>query len=347
MTRMIDPSELEGEELFDWYRRSPADVEAEREAARQAQYDAFVKSIRGAPSSPEAGAIAGPGRSDDSDVDLIKAYYRPSGPFVAPPVMAPPSGPQVGPSLDAHGGPAVGGPRSGFFGTHRYSPALGEYRTDLPFPLNSVTPKANPNWFELADQSLVQRDEVERIYAEQQRRLRGRDDVQPELRVHTIDNLPTGTIPRVEQVPKGERELDPTCSPYGGWERDAGFPRYSARTQRYEAQVTRAPGLDYVVRIPGQRPVKFDGCAVWDRRHPLLEAKGPGYAALLPKALEWGFFGSMAKGAVDQAGRQAGAAPNQRIEWHVAEPGALEYFEDVTYGDRPPIIVKQTRARGE
>jgi hypothetical protein len=53
----------------------------------------------------------------------------------------------------------------------------------------------------------------------------------------------------------------------------------------------------------------------------------------------------MLKGAVDQAGRQANAAPRQRIEWHVAEPGAFEFFDDATWPDRPPIVLQQTSAR--
>jgi hypothetical protein len=351
---MIDPSTLEGDELETWYLRSPADVEAEREAARQARYDAFVRSIGGASSSPEAsneerngaaGASVGQTPSNDSDPRLITAYYRPIGPGLAPPVMVPPSGPLAGPSVDARGGPVIGASGSGFFGTHDYSPALGGYFTDLPSPLNSVTPKANPNWFELGDGSLAQRGEVERVYAEQQRRLKGQQDVPPASNLRPVDRLADGYVPRADQVARGERELDPTCAPNGGWERDPGFNSSSDRTKQYEAQITRAPGLDYVVRNPGQPPVKFDGCAVWDPHHPLLEAKGPGYASLMPKSIEWGFYGNMLKGAVDQAGRQAGAAPNQRIEWHVAEPGALEFFEDATAPDRPPIVVQQTRAR--
>jgi hypothetical protein len=146
-------------------------------------------------------------------------------------------------------------------------------------------------------------------------------------------------------VERGDRELDPTCAPYGGWERDPNFKSYSDRTKRYETQITHAPGLDYVVRNPGQRPVKFDGCAVWDPRHPLLEAKGPGYASLLPKSLEWGFYGNMLKGAVGQADRQAEVARDRRIEWHIAEPGAVKFFRDATFPDRPPIVVKSTAAR--
>ena len=182
---------------------------------------------------------------------------------------------------------------------------------------------------------------MERIYAEQQRRLKGQGDVEPDARVRAVDNWKDGEVPLATQVQAGERELDPTCHPNGGWERDPNFRGYSERTKRYETQVTHAPGLDYVLRNPGQRPVKFDGCAVWDPRRPLLEAKGPGYAPLLPKSLEWGFYGSMLRGAVDQAE----AAPNQRIEWHVAEPGAFEFFDDATYPMRPPIVLQQTPVR--
>jgi hypothetical protein len=352
MARMIDPSTLEGGELFDWYNRSPADVEAEREAARQAKYDAFVKSIGSASASGDA--TAGPTNSTDGSDDapsgtepgVIQArYYRPIAPVVmGPPVMEAPSGPRVGPSVDARGGPPSGGARSGFFGSHDYSDTLGGYYTDLPKPLNFVT-SHTPGWWQLGDGTLAQQDEVERIYAEQQRRLKGQEDAEPALRVHTVDNLPAGQIPRVEQVPKGERELDPTCSPYGGWERDPGFPRYSQRTKLYETQITRAPGLDYVVRIPGEKPVKFDGCAVWDPRHPLLEAKGPGYADLLPKAAQWHFLKSMGDKAKGQAARQADAARDHRVEWHIAEPGALPFFRDETMDSQPPIAPQLTPPR--
>ena len=58
-----------------------------------------------------------------------------------------------------------------------------------------------------------------------------------------------------------------------------------------------------------------------------------------------GFFGNMLRGAVDQADRQREAAPKQRIEWHVAEPGAVEFFDGVTAPMRPPIVLQQTPAR--
>lgn len=39
--RNLDPSLLEGDELDRWYRRSPAELDAEREAARTDRYNSF------------------------------------------------------------------------------------------------------------------------------------------------------------------------------------------------------------------------------------------------------------------------------------------------------------------
>jgi len=356
---MIDPSELEGAELINWYQRSPADVEAEREAARQDRYDAFVKSIGTAaepqddsdvepgppsydrvPDGPNSRSASGSG-SYDGDTGLIQARFPLP---TAAPVMPPPSGPMVGPTFDAWGAPPVGAAKSGFFGSHAFSPALRGYFTDLPSPLNTVS-ATGTHWWELGDGSLAQPDEVERIYAEQQRRLRGQDKAEPAARVRAVNRLQDGYIPRADQVAKDERELDPTCHPNGGWERDPGFDKYPELAKRYEAQIARAPGLDYVVRNPGQKAVRFDGCAVWDPQHPLLEAKGPRYAPLIARARKSTFLKDMLTGDADQAYRQAKAAPHQRIEWHVAEPGAYAYFNDATQAAQPPIVVQVTPPR--
>jgi hypothetical protein len=364
MARMIDPSELEGDELANWYRRSPADVEAEREAARQAKYDTFINSIGGG-ADAQVGAATDAPRSADDDLNydpsdgrtgggeagdqaggVVKArYFRPFGvPPMGAPVMEPPSGLRAAPPLDGRGVAPTGAPASGFFGQHRYLDTFQGYATDLPSPLNFV--QATPTgWWELSDGRRVQSDEVERIYAEQKRRLRGQDSAEPAARLRVVDRLPDGHVPRVDQIEKGERELDPTCAPYGGWERDPNFKSYSDRTKQYETQITHAPGLDYVVRNPEQRPVKFDGCAVRDPRHPLLEAKGPGYASLLPKARQWNFYNSMSDGVLAQADRQVRAARDQRIEWHLAEPGAYQFFDDATKYYQPPIAPKLTPAR--
>ena len=350
MARMIDPSTLTGEELFNWYTRSPADVEAEREAARQAQYDAFVKSIQ--QPSPDGGESFGStpsnqaGESSSREPRLVEAkYLEPPLPTVmGPPVMETPSGFRVGPTVSAPGGAPSSPPRSGFFGSNTYSDTLGGYHTDLPSPLNFVFSMPG-KWWQLNDHSVASTDEVERIYAEQQRRLRGQDKSVPAARVHVVDNLPAGQIPTAKQLQKDDRELDPTCHPNGGWERDANFEKYSDAAKRYEIQIARAPGLDYVVRNPGQSPVRFDGCAVWDRRHPLLEAKGPNYAPLIDRARNSTFYPLMRAKDIGQPERQARAARNQRIEWHVAEPAAFDYFNGLTGDHQPPIVVQVTPPR--
>jgi hypothetical protein len=121
--------------------------------------------------------------------------------------------------------------------------------------------------------SSVPKAEVERINAEQQRMIRGEDEPEPAPRgnVREVDRLPSGVIPHAQQMEKRDRELDPTCHPNGGWELEPGYSRRPKRTKDYEEQIAHAPGLDYVVRNPGENAVKFDGCAVWNPRHELLQ----------------------------------------------------------------------------
>lgn len=121
-----------------------------------------------------------------------------------------------------------------------------------------------------------------------------------------------------------------------GWELDPHFKRYSQRTQRYESQISRAPGLDYVVRIPGEKAVKFDGCAVWDSRRQLLEAKGPGYASLIDVAKRYGFLKSVRSGPISQSDRQHKAARGRPVDWHYAEDEATGFFDE-TVKPSPPI----------
>jgi hypothetical protein len=254
----------------------------------------------------------------------------------------------VGPPVDARGGPPIDAAKSGFFSTRRYVDAIGGYyNTDLPSPLNFVT-QTPSGWWQLGDGSLAPAGEVERIYAEQQRRLKGQDDAPPPAPTSVVNKLKDGQVPRADQLAKGQRELDPTCAPNGGWERDPGFDTNPVLSKQYQTQIARAPGLEYVVRNPGQNAVRFDGCAVWDPRHPLLEAKGPGYASLIANARESKsefFFNNMRGKDAGQANRQATVAPNQRIEWHVAEPGAYDYFNEATGRRQPPIVVQMTPPR--
>jgi hypothetical protein len=109
---------------------------AERAAARQEQYDAFVRSIGGASETHDDSATQPPGLVDgaiqegpddwgsdeigagDDDTGLVKArYFRP---FATPTMPPPPSGLRVGPSLGARGTAPIGAPASGFFGAYGF-----------------------------------------------------------------------------------------------------------------------------------------------------------------------------------------------------------------------------------
>lgn len=322
--RQIDVDLLEGEALDRWYRRSFDEIETEREAVRADRFNAFFAQPdeEPAPEGVRTGQpdISSPGRG--GGWQEVRFLVPPSPPTLRP------GGVRIGAP------PAVGGvqgsvPAGGFFDTHQPvpNPARGPaYITDLPSPLNVVTPRTG-NWFELGDGTLVKGvDEVERIGAEQGRRMRGEADREPAARVRTADRFRDGQIPRVDQLEKNQREADATCHPYGGWERDPGFASNAERSRRYETQISRAPGLDYVVRNPGEKPVKFDGCAVWDPRHQLLEAKGLGYASLFRSSARSPGMSGFRAPTESQARRQASAARGRTTEWHVAEPEAVPYF---------------------
>ena len=329
--REIDPSLLDGEELDRWYRRSSNEIAAERQSDRAGRYKAFFAGLNEVAEPRPVEMDVSSQRTPGSALGWTEArvVVRPMAPMAPP--RAAPGGPRIG-SPPATANAPTDFPRGGFFDAHSAipNPTLGPiYITDLPAPLNAVTPRLG-GWFELGDGRLVHGvDEVERTYAEQQRHMRGEVDVEPSARVHAADRFADGVIPRAEQIAKGQREEDATCHPNGGWELDPGFQTNSLRSQLYETQITRAPGLDYVVRNPGSAPVKYDGCAVWDPKRPLLEAKGPGYAGLVkgpPRPWQSG----LRKGLEGQARRQANAALGKPVEWYVAEPPAVPYFEGVT-----------------
>ncbi len=339
--RDVDPGLLEGEGLDRWYRRSFGEIEAEREASRLARHEAFfaTPSQERSPDSGETGRANASGSGRDSTWQEARVVAPPS-PTLRPGgvrIGVPPTTARV-PNVTSAGG---------FFDGHKPipNPALGPaYISDLPQPLNVVTPKVG-GWFELGDGTLVKgADEVERIYAEQQRRMSGAGDPEPPARVDTADRFRDGVIPRADQLEKKQREKDATCHPNGGWERDPGFAKNRERGRRYETQITRAPGLDYVVRNDGERPVKFDGCAVWDPRRQLLEAKGPGYAKIIAWSRRKPHLTGFANESPSQARRQATAALGRTTEWHVAEPEAVPYFSNVLR-PYPSLRVEQTPPR--
>ncbi|WP_397397464.1 hypothetical protein [Phenylobacterium sp.] len=341
-----DPSRLEGAALDRWYRRSPARIRAEREAARRAQYEAFFGPGGGISEAiPEDGITSAPGSRADSRTNVLQFARREPIP-TTPTVVTTGGRPILGVPPVTGAGWASGATES-FFETYPAipNPVLGPaYVTDLPKPLNLVTPRVS-DWFELGDGRLVRgADEVERLFVEQRLRMSGEDKPEPPVKVLSDDRFRDGAIPRAEQLAKGEREIDPTCHVYGGWERDPTFSRYKAWTQDYEDQITQAPGLDYVVRNPLAKPVRFDGCAVWDPRRPLLEAKGPGYEALDRRARKSTFLRFIWNGVRDQARRQNNAARDRTVEWHVAEPAVVPTFREII---EPPssLRVLQTSPR--
>lgn len=341
----IDPAQLNGEDLERWYRRTGRQLEAEREGFREDQYRAFFGDQ--SREDPERREASDTYTSDDlSGWTEARVMARPPAPVVAPSVSPAAEGARIAAPPPVAGVPdAV--PRGGFFDTYRAipNPVLGPiYITGLPSPLNSVTPKVG-GWFQLGDGTLVRGvGELESVYAEQQRRMWGQEDVEAPARVQAADRYKDGVIPQASQVPKGQRENDATCHPNGGWERDPTFSSYRERSRDYESQVTRAPGLYYVVRNPSERPVRFDGCAVWDPRHQLLEAKGPGYESLDRQAGKSTFQEIFRNGLRKQAARQQSSAGDKAIEWHVAEPGALSLFDLVT-SPYPSIQVVETPPR--
>jgi hypothetical protein len=111
----------------------------------------------------------------------------------------------------------------------------------------------------------------------------------------------------------------------GRWERKPENMTQEAR--RYQARVTGAPeGWVYRVRTgPGPKDfVDFDGF----REGVLLEAKGPGYEALLRKMQGKPWFEGVDQ-MLEQAKRQLRAAKGAPVEWHVAEQKVADLLREL------------------
>lgn len=181
-------------------------------------------------------------------------------------------------------------------------------------------------YYILNDGSVVTGAEVDRIFAEQNLRRTGAEHAPPLRKVKVVDRLPSGVVPKAGTLARDEREADNICHPDGGWEYDPQFAGMREHTRLYQAQISRAPGLEYVVRPADGAPVRFDGCAWWSKRHELLEAKGEGYEELFENASIYNFLKGPREKTVGQAERQIGVARGAPVEWDIAEPGALTYF---------------------
>lgn len=340
----IDPDRLEGQALRRWYMRSPEAIEEERRVAERLRYDTYdaqTRRLARADDDATAERVADAyGRDPDSGTWQEARVSRQP----ARPPLRMPEAPRAG--LTPRFPAAPNETQASFFDAFDPvpNPNLGPaYLTGLPAPLGQVEPRGR-DLYRLSDGSLVSGTEVDRLYAEQQLRMAGQEDPEPAPFAARVDRLRDGYVPTSSQLRPREREVDPTCHPNGGWELDPYFPKYPERSRRYETQITQTSGVDYVVRNPGERPVKFDGCAVWSPRHELLEAKGPGYAALIEASGRYGFRKSIADKAIDQITRQSDAARRAPVDWHVAEPEAKDFFSRSPPANNP-IRFQHTPAR--
>lgn len=311
--RQMNPAELKGDQLANWYVRSPEEIDEERRAREEEEYQAFFGPLR----------LDDPERLSGSWQEARSAQPRAKTADV--PLRTPnPVRDRARGGAPVNGTPATSGEPGAFFAT---SPIVGGdyFNPDLPPPLNRVQPSVKRGSYVLSDGRIVSADEVERIYAEQGRRARG-DDVAPSPYARAVDRLPDGQIPLASQLEKSKWERDPTCHPYGGWQIDPGYRYYPKASQDYEFQVTGARGVDYVVRPPGKKAVKFDGCAVASPDRHLQEAKGPGYDGLLTRGFRSIFGDWIMDGLAGQARRQREVAGDRRVVWSVAEKPVVERF---------------------
>ena len=86
--RQVDPARLEGDALARWYRRSPQEIEQERERARKLAYDAFFSPIG---STRVDRPLAANGTAPNGVADCVGCHGRipPSVPFPFPKGGAP------------------------------------------------------------------------------------------------------------------------------------------------------------------------------------------------------------------------------------------------------------------
>lgn len=90
------------------------------------------------------------------------------------------------------------------------------------------------------------------------------------------------------------------------------------------------------MRVPGEKAVKFDGCAVWDPRHQLLEAKGRGRAGILDFLARLNRSPKMLETDSEQARRQIAAARGRPLDWHAAEGRYRDALEGALYNNKVP-----------
>lgn len=112
--KRVDPNLLEGEELKQWYLRTPDEIEAEREAARMRRFNEFfgrTGEVEPSDAARAAGSGTLPPSGDDGRWQEARVAIRPPAP------LAPTGGMRIGIPNETTG-ISVDGVRGGFFDTH-------------------------------------------------------------------------------------------------------------------------------------------------------------------------------------------------------------------------------------
>ena len=126
---------------------------------------------------------------------------------------------------------------------------------------------------------------------------------------------------------------EPSADRGGGKSADAIAYQNYIGTLVNGAPLPPGMGVSLINPVTGA-PVVFDHCI--QSTGTMVEAKGPGYEAMLDKgATEFPWLGVQA-GLIAQTNRQTQAAQGRAIEWHFAEQNVADYtrqlFRDNGFG---------------
>lgn len=129
------------------------------------------------------------------------------------------------------------------------------------------------------------------------------------------------------QPARAQNDNDPKVCPLPTWQRENG--NKGDAWKRYQEQIT---GMSWQLgsELNG---VIFDGCRLSDG--VMLEAKGKGYAWMIPYMMESDKFPAYLRIMTEaESQARAAAAANRQIEWHFAEKATADFFRQrfLAYG---------------
>jgi hypothetical protein len=293
----IDPGSLEGDELTRWYRRSPAEIERERQAAATRRSQEFFHGQSGA--------------------DLDAGFAQPVGELRAPPAAT--FGPSQ--SATAHGGalraasagvarpPATPVRNSAVNLGHRPTPAPGP-KTDQTLAYGALRAPA-PSDHELAE---LRRQQA--AFADTARKIDLQNSwfaapvLAAPLAVMGLEGVAAwaarSALPKAEQAVLQFVEREPYLRVGDNWATRAGRRAHAALKER----LAQKPGWEYEPKLPrqGQRPLKPD--IGTPKRNPIDLTKRR-YIELKPDS---------------PSGRAAGARAIQRYREVTDDPVRLLFY---------------------